>query len=273
MKRPGGQTELPAVFRLAAAKVRGGSKMYIRCYSWFRQSDVGLDAIALVPTAGSRVINRRHLTGQHSDRSSEKTKIRLPLTSGRIDMHHTGNGGQLLLAQFEAELQQGEKVLWAGHPNSRKMGRNALPKLLISMTIFVVVIVYVAFFKLAQFPQFPLLPWIVLGAGMLLLAGMCALVFFGLRFYGRILDQTAYVVTDRRALILEGNPSRAIRSIGPELMGNLSLVEYPDGTGDLILERRAEHTTYLFHSIQDARAVDALLRQIVATGTKTAFPK
>ena len=70
-------------------------------------------------------------------------------------------------------------MLWAGRPNSRKMGRNAVPKLLISITIFVVVIVYVAFFKLARFPQFPLLPWIVLGTGVLLLAGFCALVFFG----------------------------------------------------------------------------------------------
>ena len=164
-------------------------------------------------------------------------------------------------------------MLWAGRPNSRKMGRNALPKLLISMTIFAVVIVYVAFFKLAQFPQLPLLPWIFVGSAMLLLTAMCALVFFGLRFYARILDQTAYVVTDRRALILEGNPSRAIRSIGPELMRNLSLVEHAGGTGDLVLERSAEHTTYLFHSIQDARAVDALLRQIVATGTKSVFPQ
>ena len=224
------------------------------------------------PMADSRVIDRRHLTGQHSYRSSEKTKLRPPLTSGRINMHHTGNGGQPLLAQFEAELQPGEKVLWAGRPNSQKMGRHALPKFVISMTIFVVVIVYMAFFKLPHFPQFPLLPWIVLCAGMLLLVGICALVFFGLRFYGRILVQTAYVVTDRRALILEGNPSRAMRSIGPELMGNLSLVEYPDGTGDLILERRAEHTTYLFHSIQDVRAVDALVRQVVANWTKSGLP-
>ena len=188
-------------------------------------------------------------------------------------MHHTGNGGQSLLAQIESELQQGEKVLWAGRPDSQKMGRKALPKFVISMTIFVAVIVYVAFFKLPQFPQLPFLPWIVLGSGMLLVAGICALVFFGLRFYARILDQTAYVVTDRRALIVEGNPSRAIRSIGPELMGNLSLVEYPDGTGDLILERRAEHTTYLFHAIKEARAVDALIRQMIATGTKSASPK
>jgi hypothetical protein len=185
-------------------------------------------------------------------------------------MHHTGNGGQPLLAQFETELQQGEKVLWAGRPNSRKMGRNALPKFVISMTIFVVAVVYLAFFKLPRFPQFPLLPWFVFCAGILLVVGVCALVFFGLRFYARILDRTAYVVTDRRALVIEGNPSRAIRSIGPELMGNLSLVEYPDGTGDLILERRAEHTTYLFHSIQDARAVHALVRQVMATALKTA---
>jgi hypothetical protein len=188
-------------------------------------------------------------------------------------MHHTGNGGQSLLTQFESELQPGEKVLWAGRPDSRKMARHPLPKFVISMTVAVVVIVYLAFIKLPRFPQFPLLPWIVLGIGMLFVAGICALVFFGLRFYARILDQTAYVVTDRRALVIGGNSSRAICSIGPELMGNLSLVEYSDGTGDLILERRAEHTTYLFHSIQDARAVDALVRQIVATGTKSAFPK
>jgi hypothetical protein len=185
-------------------------------------------------------------------------------------MHHTGNGGQPLLAQFEAELQQGEKVLWARRPNSQKMGRNALPKFVISMTVFVVVIVYLAFFKLPRFPQFPLLPWFVFCAGILLVVGICALVFFGLRFYTRILDHTAYVVTDRRALIIEGNPSRAIRSIGPELMGNLSLVEYPDGTGDLILERRSDHIAYLFQSIPNARAVDEMVRQMAATALKTA---
>ncbi len=107
-------------------------------------------------------------------------------------MHHTGNGGQLLLAQFEAELQQGEKVLWAGRPNSGKWAATALPKLLISMTIFVVVIVYVAFFKLAQFPQFPLLPWIVLGTGMLLLAGICALVLLRSAILRRILGPNGF---------------------------------------------------------------------------------
>jgi hypothetical protein len=190
-------------------------------------------------------------------------------------MDQVGNAGQRaqpLLARFEAELQKGENILWVGRPNSQKMARHVVPKFVITMTIFVVVIVYLAFFKLPRFPQFPLLPWIVLCAGLLLVVGICALVFFGLRFFGRMLDETAYVVTDRRALIVEGDPSRAIRSIGPERMGDLRLVEYPDGTGDLILETRANHMTYLFRAIKDARAVDTLVRQMIATATKSAEP-
>jgi hypothetical protein len=38
-------------------------------------------------------------------------------------------------------------------------------------------------------------------------------------------------------------------------------------------ERLAEHTTYLFHAIKEARAVDALIRQMIATGTKSAVSK
>jgi hypothetical protein len=73
---------------------------------------------------------------------------------------------------------------------------------------------------------FPLwgLPFIFVGLGML------SSPFWA---YRRAL-RTAYVVTNKRAIIMEGGRSRVIRSIGPDRFSNLIRRERSNGRGDIV---------------------------------------
>lgn len=87
----------------------------------------------------------------------------------------------------------------------------------------------------------------------------------------RLLRNTVYVVTDRRAVIIErGYWGTNAHSFGPEQLAGLRLVERPGGRGDVILsetvyvdsdgDRRAIPVGFL--NIPDARRVEGLVREL-----------
>jgi hypothetical protein len=53
---------------------------------------------------------------------------------------------------------------------------------------------------------------------------------------------TAYLVTDRRAIIFQGGWSTHVRSFGPSALGQLERREKGDGSGDIILAKEAHYT-------------------------------
>jgi hypothetical protein len=52
--------------------------------------------------------------------------------------------------------------------------------------------------------------------------------------------RTAYLVTNKRAIIMEGGRSRTVRSIGPESFGNILRREHSTGRGDIVFSGAAE---------------------------------
>ena len=108
---------------------------------------------------------------------------------------------------------------------------------------------------------FPLwgLPFIAVGLGML------SSPFWAFRRAIR----TAYVVTNKRAVIMEGGRSRVIRSIEPEGFRNLVRRERSTGRGDVVFQaaqrssgKNRRQGEIAFVDIQNPRQVEELLRSM-----------
>ena len=85
--------------------------------------------------------------------------------------------------------------------------------------------------------------------------------------------KTAYVITDRRAIVLAGGPrgSTVIRSFEPDRLKDIRLVQKADGTGDLIFERtwalddhgmQTSRTDHGFLAIADVRSIEQTISRL-----------
>jgi hypothetical protein len=178
---------------------------------------------------------------------------------------------------IQVELQPGEKLLWSGRPNPKRMAWQ-LPNIIavvfaIPFTLFAIfwmclaLLPMAAFFSAAEPSQmegaafslcFPLfgLPFLLVGLVMLTAPYWA---------YRRALKMV-YGLTDRRALILTTGKSISVKSYSDEDIDNIERTEQADGSGDLIFAREEyrrrgrRHTRNIaFIGIPNVRAVERLM--------------
>jgi hypothetical protein len=165
-------------------------------------------------------------------------------------------------AELRAELEPGERPVWVGFPDRERLRRRALAQLL-----------------------FP----IVWNGFVLLLIGssarhggavwLCAVPFLAMGFplFGAPLDAwraaatTFYVVTDRRAMVFEGDH---LVSHARGAIRGVRVVERSDGSGDLVFEKSLRHEPRersralgasdhaAFHAVPRVRDVAALFESV-----------
>lgn len=192
---------------------------------------------------------------------------------------HYHNLPREVAALVEAELQPGEQITWSGQPIPGRFARGSIGIVLFGIPWTAFAIFWMAGasgFKLPDFSHgagfFPLfgVPFVLAGLGML----------SSPYWMRRRASRTAYVVTDRRALIIAGGPWRSttVRSFEPHRLEDLRRIQNPDGSGDLIFERtwtgghgtNKQTADHGFLAIQDVRSVEAIIKQLAhATTTRS----
>jgi hypothetical protein len=185
-----------------------------------------------------------------------------------------------VLARVERELDQGEALLWWAQPDPRRMARQTLPIQIVGIVFTLMSLGFVVI---------PLGLALVsgLGAGILLglIFSVCSLPFVAIGiammsaplWARRAAGRTAYVLTDRRAIIFGGGLHSSTRSFSPQRLGDVERVDRSDGSGDLIFDRHVSHhhgsrrrhgshhvTPIGFLGITDVHQVDKLIRDLVA---------
>jgi hypothetical protein len=137
----------------------------------------------------------------------------------------------------DGELNQGEDLVWSGQPRPVRFMLQCLPIVLfgIPWTAFAIFwICGAAGFKIPDFSKgesfFPLfgIPFVLIGLGML----------SSPLWAWRKAKKTVYTLTNQRAIIFQKSFSVTIESFGPDKLDDIVKNIRPDGSGDLIFERR-----------------------------------
>lgn len=167
-----------------------------------------------------------------------------------------------------AELHDGESIVWSASPRPTSLVLKSLPIVLFALpwTAFSVFWMVMAGgfnfqdgFKMESvFPLFGL-PFLLIGIGMLLSPFLIM----------RSARESAYVITNRRALILTAKPwgSMNITSFPPEQLKSLTRNQKLDGSGDVVFEARVSNAgngekfvqRLGFIGVDDAKAVEDML--------------
>ena len=170
----------------------------------------------------------------------------------------------------ERELESGERLEWMARPIPRFFTPTATGAFLfgIPWTAFALFWTGGAAWGSSQaegpgflraFPLFGL-PFILIGFGML---------SSPLWAYRKALH-TLYVITNRRAITFEGRRTTTVRSYPPDKLQDLYRKERKDGTGDVIITRRAwkdsdgdrQSEELGLLRVRDPKAVEAMLRKL-----------
>jgi hypothetical protein len=175
-----------------------------------------------------------------------------------------------LREKVDRELEPGERVQWLQMPVPRYFTPAATSGFLfgIPWTAFAIFWTASAAWGTSKaggagfFSAFPLfgVPFILIGFG--LLSGP-------IWAYRKAL-KTVYVITDRRAITFDGGWAITIRSYPPERLVDVYRKERKDGTGDVIIARRAwrdsegdrQSEELGFMRIRDPKTVEAMLKKL-----------
>jgi len=167
-----------------------------------------------------------------------------------------------------AELQPGERVVWCAQPRPDLFVRNILlVSLLLGVGMVTTLPLFLIFLR-------DLLRESRLVVTALLLAevpavGVAIALPLALRRRAR---RTAYVVTDRRAILLTRGLRRRVLSFGPEQLRHMHVKRRPDGCGDIFFTHdfrttRRHGVTWAgvgFVAIDNVVAVHRLLKDLAA---------
>ncbi len=177
------------------------------------------------------------------------------------------------------ELQVGERIAWSGSPIPTLFVPHAIASFLfgIPWTAFAVFWTMAAgigtmsykggFSWFSLFPLFGV-PFVLIGIGML---SAPFVAYFRSK-------KTAYVITDKRAITIEGGKSTVIRSYPPEKLLEIFRTEKKNGSGDVIIvnrswkdsdgDRQSEQLGFL--RVRDAKQIEDKLKELAAKSeTKT----
>jgi hypothetical protein len=176
-----------------------------------------------------------------------------------------------LVRLVTSELQPGETIRWAGQPRRRTFLLSTVPVVFfgIPWTAFAVFWTCAAtgfsipsFERQGWFILFPLwgVPFILIGLVMLS-APLWAI---------KAARNTAYVITDRRAIIFEGEWNVTVRSVEPPSLKNIYRREKRDGRGDIILQETSTRDSdgdwtkkeVGFKDVENVREVERLVKSI-----------
>jgi hypothetical protein len=185
----------------------------------------------------------------------------------------------LELRQFmESELRSGERIQYRTHPVPSRMARKSIPLVIFGVfwTAFALfwtggAFVAVSHARTGTFLEylFPLfgLPFVLIGIGLL----------SSPVWMRRAAARTAYLVTDRRAIIMRGGwfGKMHVRSFEPEALRDLERNQYADGSGDLIFARdwhRGKHgrqhsTPVGFLAVNEVKTAEAAIQNLVQAHT------
>lgn len=180
---------------------------------------------------------------------------------------------QLLLDQ---QLIAGERVLWAGRPDPRRLAGQLVPVLLVGLFVIGFMIAWMgtaAGWTLPNLRKGFGIEWVGLVFALLGLPGL----WFGLRLLGgplwslRNARRTLYVVTDRRALILDASSQGKPREFLPARLRKVVVKRRPDGSGSILFRRSAAQPGETpgfdgagFLGLDDPAGAEAALRQLGA---------
>ena len=187
---------------------------------------------------------------------------------------------------LQNELQPGERVAWIGQPIPGRFARRGILIAIfgIPFTAFALFWTVTAAFGTSHignpggpaqlFRLFPLfgLPFVLAGLGLL----------SSPYWLHRKARRTAYVITDRRAVIFDPGFGRSstIRSFEPDRLHDLRRVQNSDGTGDLVFERQwrtdgegsRQSTDIGFLAIPNVQEVEGYVRTLAATASVQRAP-
>ncbi len=182
--------------------------------------------------------------------------------------------------KVERELEPGERIQWTAMPVPRFFTPAATGAFLfgIPWTAFAIFWTAGAAWGTSQaedaglFRLFPLfgVPFILIGFAML--SSPVWAYRKGVR--------TVYVITDRRAITFLGGRTTTVRSYLPDHLEDIYRREKKDGTGDVIISRRAwrdsdgnrrsEESGFL--RVRDPKAVEAMLRKLAQQASAPPVP-
>ena len=154
-------------------------------------------------------------------------------------MRSNANIPRQLQEKVNREIESGERIEWIDMPVPRFFTPVSTGAFLFAIpwTAFAIFWIYGASgFKLPDFNEggfsfFPLfdVPFVVIGLGML---------FSPLWAYRKAF-KTVYVITNKRAITFDEGWSSTIRSYPPEKLQEIYRKEKRDGSGDVVIDRRA----------------------------------
>lgn len=174
-----------------------------------------------------------------------------------------------LRAKVDSELEAGERVQWIDMPIPRYFTPASTGAFLFAIPWTAFAILWMcgaAGFKIPDFKEgfdlFPLfgVPFVLIGLGML------SSPFWAYRKSFK----TVYVITDRRAITFDGGWSTTIRSYPPEKLADIFRKEKKDGSGDVIISRRAwrdsdgdrQSEDLGFLRIPNPKQIESMLKQL-----------
>lgn len=182
-------------------------------------------------------------------------------------------------SKINQELKRGEVVKWAGQPNLEKFlgkamaGRFLIWLFFIPWTVFSVFwIAGAAGFKIPDFSQpsfelfFPLfgVPFLLIG-----IFGLAS-PFFLPFFLKKKAASMVYLITNLRAVIIQGTKTTTYKSYYPKQLTNLERTENPDGSGTIIFVKDDGETNIQnkkfkgegFWAIENVKKVASLLEDL-----------
>lgn len=182
-----------------------------------------------------------------------------------------------LRTTIDAEMQAGERPVWIGQPIAGRVARGTWPIVAFGVPFAAFALFWIAVARSMTgsmgdpFPIFSLffplfgVPFLLIGLGMV------SMPYWAWRSARR----SAYVITDRRVLILTSSRRGAlsVESIEPARLQNIERTQYPDGSGDLVfaavdLSRRGRRRKHEigFDAVRDVRKAEEAIRALAARG-------
>lgn len=174
------------------------------------------------------------------------------------------------------ELRRSERVVWTGQPVPGLYARRGWPSFVFGLMFAGGAVFWTAGAGYAIFQSelsnwvemlFPAfgLPFVLVGAAMMAAP----------HWYARKARRTVYVITDQRAILVEGNGytrSLSVRSFTPDQLRELRRDQRPDGRGNVVICRHWDrdsdgHPTATetgFFAIADVQVAEARLRELAA---------
>lgn len=200
-----------------------------------------------------------------------------------IDFHHGAFPVELprgLAAALERAIEPDEQVLWLARPNVLGFMSRSFRDVLIGLSFvaFPVVLLFLSVATIRRGGTGEIAPpaWFMLLWGVLFAVIGASLLLspFSAWWLAR---RTLYVVTDRRAILIDAPWRRRIQSFAGERLLNATRNEDAYGRGDIILERltvqnskgRSSIQETGFFGLDDVKRVDHLMRATVTRGGGT----